>query len=197
MLRAQRGGRRWSGMRWHGGGHGTVRSEGKGTALARLTSEHPRSRRLHLPCPPPPPADPMTLAAQRTPDAENPFGRGALEEKGPQRRPQRRVGRRLEEASKAVGGGYCRLRMLSSLALDVRGTVAGHRQGALEEVGGTHPPFQCIPALWYRAGIWGGDGPVAHRRIASGTRGPPVLRCAVGPAAAALWTGPTHARGRP
>ena len=38
-------------------------------------------------------------------------GRGALEGKGPQRRPQQRLGRRLEEVAKAVGGGYCRLQM--------------------------------------------------------------------------------------
>ena len=37
--------------------------------------------------------------------------RDALEGKGPQRRPQRRSGRRLEEVAKAVGGGYCRLQM--------------------------------------------------------------------------------------
>ena len=30
----------------------------------------------------------------------------ALEGKGPQRRPQKRLGRRLEEVAKAVGGGY-------------------------------------------------------------------------------------------
>ena len=30
--------------------------------------------------------------------------RGALEGKGPQRRPQKRLGRRLEEVAKAVGG---------------------------------------------------------------------------------------------
>ena len=69
--------------------------------------------------------------------------RDALEGKGPQRRPQRRLGRRLEEVAKAVGGGYCRLQMPLKLALAVRGTVAGHRVGALESGGG--PPFQCIP----------------------------------------------------
>ena len=34
---------------------------------------------------------------------------------------------------KAVAGGYCRLQMPLSPALGVRGTVAGHRLGALEE----------------------------------------------------------------
>ena len=43
--------------------------------------------------------------------------------------PRRRLGRRLEEVAKAVRGGYCRLQMLA-----VRGTVAGHRLGALEAV---------------------------------------------------------------
>ena len=55
------------------------------------------------------------------------------------RRPQRRLGRRLEEVAKAVGGGYCRLQMPLELALAVRETVAGHRLGGLE---GGLPPFQ-------------------------------------------------------
>ena len=44
------------------------------------------------------------------------------------RRPQKR----LEEVVKAVGGGYCRLQIPLKPALGVRGTVAGHRLGALE-----------------------------------------------------------------
>ena len=39
------------------------------------------------------------------------MGRDASEGKGPQRRPQKRLGRRLEEVAKAVAGGYCRLQM--------------------------------------------------------------------------------------
>ena len=58
--------------------------------------------------------------------------RDALEGKRSQRRPQERLGRRLEEVAKAVGGGYCRLQMPLRLALGVRETVAGHRLGALE-----------------------------------------------------------------
>ena len=77
-------------------------------------------------------------------------GRGASEGKGPQRRPQRRLGRRLEEVAKAVGGGYCRLQLPLRLALGVRGTVAGHRQGALEG-GWSPPPFQCLPL---GGGVW-------------------------------------------
>ena len=69
----------------------------------------------------------------------SPAARDALEGKGPQRRPQRRLGRRLEVA-KAVGGGYCRLQMPLRLALAVRGTVAGHRLGALEGGAGVPPP---------------------------------------------------------
>ena len=65
--------------------------------------------------------------------------RDALEGKAPQRRPRRRLGRRLEEVAKAVGGGYCRLQMPVKLALVVRETVAGHRLGALEGGGGTSP----------------------------------------------------------
>ena len=65
--------------------------------------------------------------------------RDAPEGKGPRRRPQWRLGRRLEGVAKAVGGSYCRLQMLLKLALGVRETVAGHRLGALEE-GGYLPP---------------------------------------------------------
>ena len=53
--------------------------------------------------------------------------------------PRRRLDRRLEVA-KAVGGGYCRLRMPLSLAIAVRETVAGHRLSALEGGGGARPP---------------------------------------------------------
>ena len=72
-------------------------------------------------------------------------GRDALEGKGPQRRPQKRLGRRLEGVAKAVGGGYCRLQMPLSLALGVRGTVAGHRLGAPEGGGGVPPPVPMHP----------------------------------------------------
>ena len=40
----------------------------------------------------------------------------AVEGKGPQMRPQQRLGRRLEEVAQAVGGGYCRLQMPLKLA---------------------------------------------------------------------------------
>ena len=63
-------------------------------------------------------------------------GRAALEGKGPQRWPQRRLGRRLEEVAEAVGGGYCRLQIPLRPALGVRGTVAAHKLGARE---GLHP----------------------------------------------------------
>ena len=59
-------------------------------------------------------------------------GAGALEGKGPQRRPQKRFYGRLEEVAKAVGGGCCRLHMPLKLALGVNEKVAGHRLGALE-----------------------------------------------------------------
>ena len=55
-------------------------------------------------------------------------GRHALDGKGP----QKRLDRRLEEVAKAVGGGYCRLQMPLRLALDVGGTVAGHRLGSAD-----------------------------------------------------------------
>ena len=90
---------------------------------------------------------PLTIATLFLPPPP-PAPRGALKGK----EPQRRLGRRLEEAAKAVGGGYCRLQMPLRLALAVRRTVAGHRLGALEggggdvTQGGYPPPFQCIPA---------------------------------------------------
>ena len=65
--------------------------------------------------------------------------RDALEGKGPRRRPQKPLDRRLEEVDKAVVGGYCRLQMPLRPALGVRETVAGHRLGALEGGGVTSP----------------------------------------------------------
>ena len=74
--------------------------------------------------------------------APHPLSRDALEVMGLQRRPQKRLAprldRRLEEVAKAVGSGYCRLQMPLNAALAVRGTVAGHRLGALEGGGGWH-----------------------------------------------------------
>ena len=64
------------------------------------------------------------------------WGQICIGREGPQRGPERRLGRRLEEVAQAVGGGYCRLQMPLRLALGVRGTVAGHRLGALEGGGG-------------------------------------------------------------
>ena len=58
--------------------------------------------------------------------------RGALEGKGSRRRPQKRLGRRLEEVGKAVGGGYCRLQMPLKPALARQGRGGGG--------GGTLPP---------------------------------------------------------
>ena len=80
--------------------------------------------------------------------------RAALEGKGPQGRPQKRSDKRLEEAAKAVGGGYCRLQMPLRLAFAARGTVAGHRLGALEGGGGVPPPLpptHAVPPVCYRA----------------------------------------------
>ena len=93
-------------------------------------------------CAPPPPTHrPRETRSSHTPTSAHydgaagpatATGRDALEGKGPQRQPQRRLGRRLEEVAKAVGGGYCRLQMPLRLALGVRETVAGHGLGALE-----------------------------------------------------------------
>ena len=74
--------------------------------------------------------------------------RDAFEGKGPQRRPQMRLDRRLEEVVKAVGGGYCRLQMPLKRAHLASGRQwlgigrAPWRGGG----GGYLPPFQCIPA---------------------------------------------------
>ena len=93
----------------------------------------------------------------------------ALEGKGPQRRPQQRLGRRLEGVAKAVGGGYRRLRMPFSLALAVRGTWLGigwapwRGKGSLPPSKGvpapppTHPPTQahiCIPLSRFTPSLW-------------------------------------------
>ena len=72
------------------------------------------------------------------------MARDALEGKGPQRRPQKRLDRRLEGVAKAVAGGNCRLQMPWKLALAVRETVA---IGWAPWRGGYLPPFQCIPGL--------------------------------------------------
>ena len=69
------------------------------------------------------------------------MGRDAVEGKGPRRRPQKRLDRRLEEVAKAVWGGYGRFQVPLKLAPDIRGTVTGHRLGALEGGGGCLPPF--------------------------------------------------------
>ena len=78
--------------------------------------------------------------------------RDALEGEGPQRRPQRRLGRRLEEVAKAVRGGYCRLQLsVTKLEPAVRETVAVHRLRALEGGGGvgTRPRYSVV-CLWRR-----------------------------------------------
>ena len=71
--------------------------------------------------------------------------RDALEGKGPRRRFQKQLDRRLEEVAKAVGGGYCRLQMPLKLALGVRETMARHRLGALEGGRGSPPSNASLP----------------------------------------------------
>ena len=83
-------------------------------------------------------------------------------------RPQRRLGRRLEEVAKAVGGGCYRLPMPLTLALGVRGTVAGHRLGAQGVLsllplhpwrGGKRGGGKDMPsALHVEPGAWGSMG---------------------------------------
>ena len=83
-----------------------------------------------------------------------PLGSDALEGKGPQRWPQKRLGRRLEEVAKAIGGGYCRLQMPLRLALGVTGTVAGRRLGALEGGGGRIGTLGS-QSCWQTGSAWG------------------------------------------
>ena len=59
-------------------------------------------------------------------------GGDAVEWKGPQRQPQKRLGRRLEEVAKSVERGYCRLENPIEAGTCRQGEVAGHRLGALE-----------------------------------------------------------------
>ena len=76
--------------------------------------------------------------------------RDALEGKGSQGPPRRRLDGWLQEGAKAVGGGYCRLHMSLRLALAIRGTVAGHRLG----IGWVPPPASNASLLstsvWHR-----------------------------------------------
>ena len=101
----------------------------RGTSWATIPKTLNRARTVHAPC-----AHRARTVRQR-----------------PQRRPQERLDGRLEEVAKAVGGGCYRLQMPLRLALGVRGTVAGHRLGALEGGGGL-APFQCIPGPLLFAG---------------------------------------------
>ena len=112
--------------------------------------------------------------------------RVALDGKGPQRRPQKPLDRRLEDVVEAVGGGCCRLQMLLRLAFGVRGTLAGHRLGAVESVwgggGGCLHPFQCIPA---QVRARGGAAPRGGLR-----RGPAPDRAAPAPKPEPVLPGP-------
>ena len=110
--------------------------------------------------------------------------RDAVEGKGPQRRPQERSDRRLEEVAKAVGGGYCRLLMSLKPALAVRETVAGRWQGAREV--GTSPSKTSL-------GLCTGHGDVVRRPMAS-PRGSPVP-CALCSAASSTSAAPGPSTG--
>ena len=130
--------------------------------------------------------------AERTGDA----GMDALEGEGPQRRFQKRLGRRLEEVAKAVKDGYCRLQTPLRLALGVRGTVAGHGVGALYEGGGgcTSPPSQCIPRRGAEEGRGGGGTTSASPQR---TRGCPTRSPCRGPTPQSSAPAPRTSTGRP
>ena len=135
---------------WEGAATASWRaSQAQVMSLGVTCGVPPRATPAFEPATPPPPLS-VVLQNGRQP-GENTrhqirkwYSRDGLnpkEGKGPQRRPQQRLDRRLEEVAKAVGGGYCRLQMPLRLALGVRGTVAGHRLRALEGGGrGTPPP---------------------------------------------------------
>ena len=100
--------------------------------------------------------------------------RGASEGKGPQRRSQQWLGRRLEEVAKAVGGGYCRLQMPLKLALGVRGTAAGHRLGDPEpRQSGAEPPPPPPPL------VHGAAASTAKSSADQGTRLGPCVICVI------------------
>ena len=69
--------------------------------------------------PPPPPQTPSPVPWTCGPAHAGACPSDASEGKGRQRRPQERLGRRLEEVAEAVAGGYCRLRTPCWPALDV------------------------------------------------------------------------------
>ena len=72
---------------------------------------------------------------------------------------------RLGAVAKAVGGGHWWLQMPLRVAFAIRGTVAGHRLGALDRGGGV-PPSQGIPG--------GGGGGLAYGVPNSGLPHPAV-----------------------
>ena len=74
-------------------------------------------------------------------------GRDALEEKGPRRGLQNRLGRRLEEVVKAVGAVTVGYKCPLKRALGVRGIAAGHTLGVLGGVRGLPRPFPMHPWL--------------------------------------------------
>ena len=131
--------------------------------LTKVSASAPELNRIftsgeRLMGPPPPPShiclysrhkcqNEQGIATLPPPNAKyfRPPPRDVLEGTGPQRRPQKRLDRRLQEVAKAVVGGYCPLQMPLKRAFGVGETVAGHRQGALEG-GEVPPPFQCISA---------------------------------------------------
>ena len=121
-----------------GGGAADAAGDGPGTELQRPPWEVPANDTPSEPLRPPPLSFPL-------------MGRTArMHQKGRdlKARPQKRLGRRLEEVAKAVGGGYCRLPTPLQLAPGVRGRVAGHRLSGLE--GGRGDPPLCKASLPHR-----------------------------------------------
>ena len=76
-----------------------------------------------------------------------PLPRDALEGKGPQRPPRRRLDRRLEEVAEAAGGGYCRLQVPLRLAFALMETVVGHTTPPPPQIGCRFPRFAPILRL--------------------------------------------------
>ena len=67
--------------------------------------------------------------------------------KGPQRRPQQRFDRRLEEVAKTVGGGYCQLQMPLRLHLASGEQWLGVGWAPWRGGGGGAPPLAMHPCF--------------------------------------------------
>ena len=80
----------------------------------------------------------------RVQTGSRPIGKDALEWKGPLRRPQKRLGRRLKEVANAIGGSFCRLQTKADTCRQEDSSWA--QAGSLGR--GTSPPLPVHPCPW-------------------------------------------------